>query len=90
MQNFQEIDGRNLRYTQHRRQAEWSALDAATFALRGAQQALATQLGRASINTQRVQQTQCFSDKARCADSKVLTNNIVMVIGPTPPGTGVM
>jgi hypothetical protein len=39
---------------------------------------------------QRVQQTQCFSDKARCADSKVLTNSIVMVIGPTPPGTGVI
>ncbi len=41
-------------------------------------------------HSQRVQQTQCFSDKARCADSKVLTNNMVMVIGPTPPGTGVM
>jgi hypothetical protein len=27
---------------------------------------------------------------ACCADSKVLTNNIVMVMGPTPPGTGVM
>jgi hypothetical protein len=42
------------------------------------------------LHPQRVQQTQCFSDKARCADSKVLTNNMVMVIGPTPPGTGVM
>jgi hypothetical protein len=34
--------------------------------------------------------TQCFSDKARCADAKVFTSSIVMVIGPTPPGTGVM
>lgn len=52
------------------------------------QQVLAAQLGRApesvtSTETQR-------SDKARCADSKVLTNSIVIVIGPTPPGTGVM
>jgi len=52
------------------------------------QQVLTAQLGRApeaatSTETQRL-------DKARCADSKVLTNNIVMVMGPTPPGTGVM
>jgi hypothetical protein len=48
------------------------------------QQVLATHLGRASAKNQ------CLSNKARCADSKVLTNNMVMVIGPTPPGTGVM
>ena len=37
-----------------------------------------------------MKEAQRFSDKARCADSKVLTKSIVMVIGPTPPGTGVM
>ena len=35
-----------------------------------------------------VQQAQAAS--ARSADSSVLTISMVMVIGPTPPGTGVM
>ncbi len=49
----------------------------------------AASAGRATWQSER-RAVQRFSDKARCADSKVLTNNIVMVIGPTPPGTGVM
>jgi hypothetical protein len=89
MQNFQEIDGRNLRHTQHRRQDEWSALDAATFACEERSKCWPLSLAE-RVHPQQVQQTQCFSDKARCADSKVLTNNIVIVMGPTPPGTGVM
>jgi len=52
------------------------------------QQVLAAQLGRAPESATSAEHQRL--DKARCADSKVLTNSIVIVIGPTPPGTGVM